>query len=93
MESGIYTSVVSLNVLKKNEVKTCDEEIVKEKLHNAQEKTKIETNKQNRIKGFLFTILSAFLFCMNSTFSKMAFTLNAADNTFVSKIFNNYTYK
>ena len=86
MESGIDASVVSLSMNKKNEVKKRDEEIFEETLLNCQPKNETKTKTRNPIRGFLLAILSAFLFCMNSTFSKMAFTLSAADNTFVSNL-------
>jgi hypothetical protein len=87
MESGIDASVVSLNFINKNEVKTCnDEEIVKEDLLKTQEKAEKKRIIPNRLKGSILVIVGAFLFCMNSTFSKMAFTLSVGDNTFVSSI-------
>ena len=87
MESGIDASVVSLNANNTKEDKTRDEEIVEEKLLNTQEKAKKNIIIPKRLKGSLLVIVGAFLFCMNSTFSKMAFALSVGDNTFVRRFF------
>lgn len=88
MESGIDLSVLSLNqkVDYELQVPKKDEEVVGEKLIIKKEATEQKHIIPNRFKGLILVIVGSFMFCLNSTLSKMAFTLSIGDNTFVCTV-------